>query len=265
MKAAWLTDIHLNFLKTNQMDVFLKTLSRELADCFLVSGDIGESDSLVEYLRQMLSVLDRPIYFVLGNHDYYGDSIKAVRSRVVELTRKQEKLIWLNNVDYIGLTKETALLGHDSWADGRLGGFDSSSVELNDFRLIDELKLWDREERLKVMQELADEASEHLKHALPKALKSHRHLVVVTHVPPFKEACRYDGKPSGNDWLPFFSCKVVGDVLKDIMGQHPTAEMTVLCGHTHGFAECQILPNLKVVTGIAEYGSPQIQKFVKIR
>ncbi|NTW49054.1 MAG: metallophosphoesterase [Chlorobiales bacterium] len=264
MKAAWLTDIHLNFLKPKQLDALLYSLSQETVDCFLVSGDIGEADSVVGYLEQMAAILKRPIYFVLGNHDYYGGSIEEVRGRVDAL-QKQKNLIWLNKVDYIGLTKGTALVGHDSWADGRLGDFEGSSVELNDFRYIDELKLWDRSDRLKAMQNLADAAAEHLKRALPMALKDHRHILVMNHVPPFKGACWHQGKPSGDDWLPFFSCKAAGEVLEDVMKKHPDAEMTVLCGHTHGAGECQVLPNLKVVTGGAEYGAPQIQQVVEIK
>lgn len=87
---------------------------------------------------------------------------------------------------------------------------------------------------------------------------------MLTHVPPFKETCWHDGRPSQEEWLPYFSCKAVGDVLKDIMEQHPESEMTVLCGHTHGQAECRILSNLLVYAGRAEYGEPQIQRVINI-
>ena len=89
MKAAWLTDIHLNFLKSKQLDAFLQSLSRQTADCFLISGDIGGSDSVVGYLKQMAAVLKRPIYFVLGNHDYYGSSIEEVRGQSGWLVEKR--------------------------------------------------------------------------------------------------------------------------------------------------------------------------------
>ena len=264
MKAAWLTDIHLNFLKYNQCQDFLERLSEEAADCFLISGDIGEADSILPFLHQIELAVKRPVYFVMGNHDFYGGSIKTVRSNVSDFIKTSDKLVWLNKVKYVGLTEETALIGHDSWADGRLGDFDGSSVELNDFQYIKELKLWNRAERLEAMQELAAEAAKHFRRVLPKALKNHRCIIVVTHVPPFKEACRYDGQPSGEDWLPFFSCKAVGDVLKEVMDQHHESDMTVLCGHTHGSGECQILPNLAVFTGDAKYGEPQVQKIIKI-
>lgn len=264
MKAAWLTDIHLNFLKRDKIDDFLCVLSKESVECFLMSGDIGEADSIIDYLKMTESILGRPFYFVMGNHDFYRGSIKTVRSAVSDFTKTSDKLIWLNEIDYIGLTKETALIGHDSWADGRLGDFYGSTVELNDFRLIDELRLWDRTERISVMQELADEAVEHFRKVLPLALENHRKVIVLTHVPPFKEATWHQGQTSGDDWLPFFSCKAVGDVLKEIMKQHPLCEMTVLCGHCHSSGESQVLPNFKVLTGGAEYGSPEIQQIIKI-
>jgi len=263
MQAAWLTDIHLNFLKQDQINNFLHTLLKEPVDCFFMSGDIGEADSIIDYLKQVELVLDRPFYFVLGNHDFYNGSIKTVRSVVSDFVKTSDKLVWLNEVDYVSLTEETALIGHDSWADGRLGNFFRSSVELNDFHLIEELKLLDRDGRLKVMQELANEAVEHFKKVLPQALKYHQHIIVLTHVPPFKKACWHQGQISGDDWLPFFSCESVGDVLKSIMEQHPACEMTVFCGHTHSSGECQILPNLKVLTGKAKYGSPEIQKYME--
>ena len=264
MKAAWLTDIHLNFLKFNQCEDFLKRLSEEKVDCFLISGDIGEADSIIPFLQRIELAVERPVYFVMGNHDFYGGSIKDVRSSVSDFMKTSDKLIWLNEVKYVGLTKETALIGHDSWADGRLGDFYSSSVELNDFRLIKELKLWDRTERIKAMQKLADEATEHFSEVLPQVLKTYRHVIVLTHVPPFKEATWHQGQTSGDEWLPFFSCKAVGDVLKKTMEQHPSCEMTVLCGHTHSSGECQILTNLKVFTGKAKYGDPEIQKIIEI-
>ena len=79
-------------------------------------------------------------------------------------------------------------------------------------------------------------------------------------MPPFREACIYEGKISNDDWLPHFSCKAVGDVLRDIMSQHPQRNLTVLCGHTHGSGTADILPNLRVHTGAAVYGEPAIQK-----
>lgn len=84
-----------------------------------------------------------------------------------------------------------------------------------------------------------------------------------THVPPFKEACWHDGEISDDKWLPHFACKAVGNVLEKLMIEHPDRQMTVLCGHTHSSGRAEILPNLFVKTGGAEYGSPAIQEIIE--
>jgi hypothetical protein len=72
----------------------------------------------------------------------------------------------------------------------------------------------------------------------------------------------HEGRLSDDNWLPFFSCKVVGDVLLEAMTQAPDRKMTVLCGHTQGAGEAEILPNLRVITGKAVYGEPVVQKLL---
>jgi hypothetical protein len=41
--------------------------------------------------------------------------------------------------------------------------------------------------------------------------------------------------------------------------------MTVLCGHTHGAGRAQLLPNLEVKTGGADYGWPNLQEPLLVR
>jgi hypothetical protein len=55
-----------------------------------------------------------------------------------------------------------------------------------------------------------------------------------------------------------------GEVLRDLMTQHPDRHMTVLCGHTHSAGRVQVLSNLEVLTGAAEYGQPAIQKILTV-
>jgi hypothetical protein len=40
MKLAWLTDIHLNFLRPPVTEAFIELLAETEADVFLISGDI---------------------------------------------------------------------------------------------------------------------------------------------------------------------------------------------------------------------------------
>jgi hypothetical protein len=164
----------------------------------------------------------------------------------------------------VELTANTALIGHDSWADGRLGHGVNSQVQLNDYVLIDELTGLSVKERFKKLNALGDEAAEHFQSLLPVGLKQYRHMLLLTHVPPFKNACWHKGRISNDEFLPHFTCQAVGDVLADIMKAHPESNLTVLCGHTHGRGEADILPNLHVKTGGAEYGQPKLQEMIVV-
>ena len=94
-------------------------------------------------------------------------------------------------------------------------------------------------DRLRVLNKLGDEAAQFFQEMLPKALAQFQQVYLVTHVPPFREATWYMGGISDDNFLPHFSCKVVGEVLVDIMQQHPDRQLTVLCGHTHSDGRAQ--------------------------
>jgi hypothetical protein len=261
---AWLTDIHLNFLAPEGVAAFIRELARLECDGFLLSGDIGEADDLVTYLDAVAAEVARPVHFVLGNHDFYGGSIAAVRSRVEELCARRANLHWLSRSGVVALTGETCLVGHDGWGDGRLGDYWGSEVELNDWWMIEELAGLEKDARLARLQALGVEAADHFRAVLPCALQHHRNIVVVTHVPPFREACWYQGRISDDNWLPHFTCHAVGEVLAEAMRNALDHRMTVLCGHTHGAGEAQILPNLRVLTGGAIYGRPVVDRVLQV-
>jgi Icc protein len=225
---------------------------------------MGEADSLRQYLELLSDNITCPIYFVLGNHDYSRGSTEYVRSELCKIIRMRPKLKWLNVCDPISLFPTTALIGHDSWADGRFGEYWRSQVRLNDFLLIGDFIGRTKKECHDHMMRLADEAAVHFQRMLPLALENHNTVIVVTHVPPFAESALYRGKICEPDWLPFFSCKAVGDVLRSIMAAHPEKRALVLCGHTHGSADFQALPNLRVVTGGAVYGRPTVHKAIEV-
>jgi 3',5'-cyclic AMP phosphodiesterase CpdA len=71
MTAAWLTDIHLDFLDTADLLRFARKVRATAPDAVLISGDIAQAPSVARHLRNLAREIARPIYFVLGNHDYY--------------------------------------------------------------------------------------------------------------------------------------------------------------------------------------------------
>jgi len=261
---AWLTDIHLDFLSPAKAKAFCRSIAGCNPDAVLIGGDIGDARTIKIYLRMLEDELCRPIYFVLGNHDYYYGSITGVRTAIKKLCDRSDWLHWLPNGEVVEFTEETGLIGIDSWADGRLGNYQDSMVLLNDYSLIKELTGLDQDARLIKLNELGDIAAADLREILPRALARFPHVLLLTHVPPFKEACWHDGNISSDHWLPHFSCKVLGEALVECMRSYPDCEMTVLCGHTHSGGNAQTLPNLTVKTGGTEYGRPAVQEILKI-
>lgn len=264
-RIAWAVDIHLNFLNSKKTQQFLNTIAGNAPDALLIGGDIGEAPSITQYLQLIEAEVQCPIYFVLGNHDFYYGSIHEVRWKVEELVSKSDRLHWLPLSGIVELTDKTCLVGHDSWADGRFGNYKQSTIVLNDYRVISELSGLDRMvELLPILNKLGDESAEYLGGLLPDALPRYRNVIVLTHVPPFKGACWHQGKVSDDNWLPHFSCKAVGSVLARCMKEFSDHRMTVLCGHTHSAGKSRLLSNLQVYTGGAEYGRPKLQEMLNI-
>ena len=260
MRLAWCTDVHLDHLRAPAIDSFCQALTASSPDAIAITGDISIATMLEPHLTMLAERLSRPIYFVLGNHDFYRGSIPRVRAAVTALCASNRALSWMGGVDVVSLSATTAMVGHDGWADARVGDWIGSRIFLNDYVLIEELLTEDKAQLRVRLEALGDEAAAHLRRVLPQALDRHEHVVVLTHPPPFREACTFQGKISSDDWLPHLCCHAVGDALLEAMAARPHRRMTVLCGHTHGEGAVDVLPNLKVLTGGAEYGAPRLQR-----
>ncbi len=263
-RLAWATDVHLNFLREPQIKAFCEAIARRAPDCVLLTGDLAESTDLTIQLATLEGHLKRPIYFVLGNHDFYRSSIANVRRRVEAQVGASRWLSWMNVAGVVELSSETALVGHDAWADGRNGDYFGSPIAFADWVLIEELAGLDQTARWHKLGALGDEAAAHFERVLPEAFACFRRVVLLTHIPPFGEACRYQGRVTKDTWLPHLSCRAVGDVLLRVMSERPDRELLVLAGHTHQPADVRILPNLQVRVGQATYGAPEVADMIVV-
>jgi len=263
-RFAWVTDIHLNFLEGRRCSLFLDRVAQEHLDGVLIAGDIAEGHTIETYLRMIADHLSCPVYFVLGNHDFYFSSISAVRHTVRGVCRSVPNLHWLSEGTVVPVSEQTALIGHDGWADGRFGDFFSSDVDMTDYFLIEDLARLDPHTRFHKLNALGDEAAAHFRSLLPEVLRQFERVIVVTHVPPFREASWYEGQICDDNYLPHFACRAIGEVLLETMQEFPTRHLTVLCGHTHGHGVVEIAPNIVVRTGGTEYGSPAIQEILSV-
>jgi 3',5'-cyclic AMP phosphodiesterase CpdA len=262
VRLVWITDPHLNSVTADQARALCARANSVAPDAVVVTGDIATAATIGSALGLLRDALEAPLYFVLGNHDFYGGSVARVRAAVRQHAAAASDLVYLSVAGVCGLSERTCLVGHDGWADGRFGDWRRSTLPLNDYWLIDDLR--DRRTRLETMQRLAEEAASHLRAVLPEALATYADVVVATHVPPFREASRHAGAVADDNGLPHFSSRVVGEALSGAALAFPDRRLTVLCGHTHSAAEVAVLPNLTVLAGAAAYGAPAVQRVLEL-
>jgi lysozyme family protein len=82
-------------------------------------------------------------------------------------------------------------------------------------------------------------------------------MKLPSHVPPWRAACWHQGQLSDAHWTPFFVCKALGDAIERVMRDRPALQSPSYAVH-HSAGEARSLPNVRVLTGAAEYGAPSI-------
>ncbi len=269
-ELLWATDIHLDHVghRTAATD-FGDLLRRHhpSAEGLIVTGDIAEARSISGCLRDLSEAFSGPVYFVLGNHDYYRGHFRTVDEDVRGTEKSTDRLHWLRSGP-VRLDARTVLVGSDGFYDARYGD-EQSPLQLSDFMLIGELFEAQDDSRAKLHETLrnrADELVERLEAQTRGLLEDRtvRDVIVATHVPPFPEAAWHDGRSADGTWAPYFSSKATGDFLGRMAREFPDVTVTTLCGHSHGDGVLDAAPNSRVFTGRATYGFPQLAGIVRL-
>lgn len=273
-RLSWATDIHLDQCEPAAFDAFIEALKAEAPDGICLTGDLSEAPRLQADLERVADAVGVPVYFVLGNHDYYHGSIAEVRQAMTRLSKQHPLLHWLPATAEAGIAlgKHTRLIGHGAWGDGGNGKVQESWIRLQDFRKIaelsaangdtDQLSAEERKARpiskalIDSLRQLGQEAADFLRPRLLLALQEAPQVFLLMHPPPFREACLYGVDMADDHWAPHFTCKAVGDLLIEVMAQRPQQQLTVLAGHTHNVYDAFVHPNIRVCVGAAEYGHP---------
>jgi predicted MPP superfamily phosphohydrolase len=257
LNILWLTDIHLNYLFPYERKRFLFSLSRLKPDIVLVGGDLSKACSLENDLKSIQKMARAPVFFVLGNHDYFGSSFSAVHDGIARLIRQGIGLHWLENIDYVNITQGVALVGRGCWGDARIGSYWNTELHrgMPDFREIADLKILNRYDRLKFLKNMGEKSARHMRKACISAAQENSHVIILTHVPPFPQAILSNGRKDESG-LPFFCCLEAGKVIRRIAETYPNVRFTVLSGHTHVEARIRLMPNLEAIVQSAQYHRP---------
>lgn len=261
----WLTDLHLDVAPDWARRKFYKCLEASPAAVFLITGDISNARLLPLHLREIASAAgERPVYFTLGNHDFYGSSFARVDGMVAGICSNHRHLHHLDGKRLIGLGHDTVLIGHRGWCDGRTGWGEMSLARNPDFGAIEDFKGMSLSRAFQFLRALGLQSAEQLRKCLPYSLTCFNRVIVATHFPPALQAARFRGKPG--DWLrqPFFCNSAMGQMLFRMSQQFPRQEILVLCGHTHSGISALITPNLTIRSGAARPGFPELGEILSL-
>ena len=260
MKLLWLTDTHLDHVDSASRQAFYEKLRGENFAAAVVTGDISISRLLAAHLGEIAQACaPRKVYFLLGNHDFYGSSFEEVDRITAACCAKHSNLQHLGQGEVVRLGPASALVGHRGWADGRAYGGRRTSQRFPDQDGIRDLRYRSTYPAFQKMERLGRESGAYFRRVLPYALASFRHVLVATHVPPFAWAVRFNGRPCESSHLPHYVNASAGAVIMRVGGHFPRTKITVLCGHAHHGNTVRLSDNLEVHVGQARKGTPEIQ------
>lgn len=263
MKLIWTSDVHLNFLQNDEKlryDFYEQLKEAGDADSIiLLTGDIAESHNVVMFVEEMQERTGLPVYFVLGNHDFYGSSVLSVKQSVKHLNYLPKNM-------GAELSDTAILIGVDGWGDCRNGDYENSRLTMSDWLHIDDLRKEYGKSMAKLktqLMKLADSDARKLERRVNTAIKKgFTKIIIATHVPPFEEVCLNAGRKSTSCGLPFFSSRCLGETILPIAKRNPKIDFLWLSGHTHSRARHKPCNNLTSKVAKAEYYFPRIEEII---
>lgn len=280
MRLTWLTDIHLDFITSpddvrssiRNLDVFCSLILDENPDACLITGDLSRAPFLRDHLLALESRLRIPIYFVLGNHDFWGSDIATTRNKMVELTESSDNINYLPVTGYVMLDDSTALVGHDGWYDALYAEPQFSNFIMNDWMRIGDFvnaravvnKLVNLDSIVRIARNQASLSTHHIAAGIREAIvqRNPKKIIVATHVPPFVQPLQ-NSHGSMNDKSPWYASRIMGNMLLSIARVNQSVHFEVFCGHCHNEYEDQITSNITLHSGGAQYSQPQPQKTIE--
>lgn len=227
-------------------------MGREGPQGILITGDISNAEQLDKHLA-ILSTLQCPIFFVLGNHDYWNGSFAGVNRLVRSACIKKPNLVFLDQRGIVQLDEGTVLIGGQGWGDGQAGLGEKSPVTSRDRQLIQEFTDKPREKYFQMLQEMGRSSASAFSEIAVPALEGSKHLIFATHVPPFAASALREP-----EYLPFYVNVALGEEILRIAHQFPGKKISVYCGHTHRKSTYRPLPNVAVHVADATSGVFQI-------
>ncbi len=128
MKIQLLSDLHIEFE--------YYAYPKADADVVVLAGDIHTKDRGVKWALE--EIKDKPVIYVLGNHDFYGKAYPKLVDSVKALTKDsnihvlENDLVTIDGVNFLGATLWT---NFELFGDARVSGYECQQV-MSDYKKI---------------------------------------------------------------------------------------------------------------------------------
>jgi len=100
MKIRYLSDIHLEFIKPNKLEKFIKNIKPNLDEVCVLAGDIGKPfDPNYDIFMKYINKSFKKTFIITGNHEYYNKtkSIDEINNYLTEYFTQFDNISFLNN------------------------------------------------------------------------------------------------------------------------------------------------------------------------
>lgn len=203
MKMKIISDIHLDIYKNKQF--MLKNSGESI---LVIAGDLCSFSTRLLGLRYIQHYLNScktsSVLYVLGNHEYYGSSIKLTEAFWFNQGKKSGgRLVVVGHKPRLVFLKGFYFIGCTLWTDLNYGkSLEIAKQNLNDFALITDFQKFPELYyilHMKAIDDIKTLLNSYRNHAnIKKHLCDVKDVIIVTHHPPSRKSVPILAKPSVN-------------------------------------------------------------------
>lgn len=217
MRIQYISDIHLELLRRQQIEAFMARLAPVNAvDVLCLCGDIGNPfEPHYEKFLSKISEKFPKIFVIAGNHEYYKNRVEDVPSQMAKICAKFPNVTMLEN--------QTEIYGGHKFIGSTLWSHISQPrYKINDTASI-------RGMTVEKYNEMHQQARLFIKRELEDSMATGRRTVVLTHhLPLFELTHRRYLVPTFQPYHQWFSAN-----LADIIEPNKSVIAAWIYGHTH--------------------------------
>ncbi|WP_165475086.1 metallophosphoesterase family protein [Legionella yabuuchiae] len=242
MRTLWLTDLHVNRLDKEQYIHLLERIQASEAEAVWITGDIGDPPLNWRFLEDLFCKFTKPVYFVLGNHDYYHLQVDEARQKARNLSHAYPNAYYLTYESGFTL-KDNFIVGIGCWSNTGSIPLRENTWDSDSIKDLMRLNLDDLNSKLNQLAE--QDAAFLLQKCAAGIKKSIKTIIIFTHIPPMEAMHGHYPVRTLEENRTIYYSFALSDALKQLLDTYPEINLRVYSGHLHQVQEYQITDRLQ--------------------